>query len=118
MPFLPFMERRYKSVILTLHSIVILTLSSFPFHDPIQRHDDPSKQASRAQILKKAAEYIQSMRKKNSSHQQDIDDLRKQNKVLEEQSESLSDIALHYTRSAKKKKMDVEDATQSIVSLL
>lgn len=43
--------------------------------------------ASRAQILKKAAEYIQNMRRKNSVHQQDIDDLKKQNKVLEEQSE-------------------------------
>lgn len=43
------------------------------------------EKASRAQILKKAAEYIQTMRKKNTSHQQDIDDLRKQNKVLEEQ---------------------------------
>lgn len=41
--------------------------------------------ASRAQILKKAAEYIQMMRRKNTSHQQDIDDLKKQNKVLEEQ---------------------------------
>ncbi|GFX73646.1 protein max [Trichonephila clavipes] len=45
--------------------------------------------ASRAQILKKAADYIQSMRRKNSSHQQDIDDLKKQNKVLEEQIKAL-----------------------------
>ncbi|XP_067118317.1 protein max isoform X1 [Centruroides vittatus] len=43
------------------------------------------KTASRAQILKKAAEYIQFMRRKNSAHQQDIDDLKKQNKYLEEQ---------------------------------
>lgn len=42
--------------------------------------------ASRAQILKKAAEYIQFMRRKNNSHQQDIDDLKKQNLVLESQS--------------------------------
>ncbi|RWS00777.1 protein max-like isoform X1 [Dinothrombium tinctorium] len=41
--------------------------------------------ASRAQILKKAAEYIQLMRRKNSAHQQDIDDIKKQNKILEEQ---------------------------------
>lgn len=47
----------------------------------------PVRQASRAQILKKAAEYIQSMRRKNTSHQQDIEDLRKQNRVLEDQSE-------------------------------
>jgi len=43
------------------------------------------EKASRAQILKKAAEYIQAMRRKNSSHQQDIDDLKRQNKILEEQ---------------------------------
>lgn len=44
------------------------------------------EQASRAQILKKAAEYIQFMRKKNNSHQQDIEDLRRQNSLLEAQS--------------------------------
>ncbi|XP_031772139.1 protein max isoform X2 [Apis florea] len=43
------------------------------------------KVASRAQILKKAAEYIQFMRRKNSSHQQDIDDLKRQNSLLESQ---------------------------------
>lgn len=43
-------------------------------------------QASRAQILKKAAEYIQFMRKKNNSHQQDIEDLKRQNSLLEAQS--------------------------------
>ncbi|XP_045453344.1 protein max [Melitaea cinxia] len=43
------------------------------------------KVASRAQILKKAAEYIQFMRRKNNAHQQDIDDLRRQNNVLETQ---------------------------------
>ncbi|XP_023224366.1 protein max isoform X4 [Centruroides vittatus] len=47
------------------------------------------KTASRAQILKKAAEYIQFMRRKNSAHQQDIDDLKKQNKYLEEQIRTL-----------------------------
>ena len=43
-------------------------------------------QASRAQILKKAADYIEFMRRKNSAHQQDIDDLKKQNNLLESQS--------------------------------
>uniref|UniRef100_A0A182NFS9 Protein max n=1 Tax=Anopheles dirus TaxID=7168 RepID=A0A182NFS9_9DIPT len=43
------------------------------------------EKASRAQILKKAAEYIQFMRRKNNSHQQDIDDLRRQNNLLETQ---------------------------------
>ncbi|XP_023224367.1 protein max isoform X5 [Centruroides vittatus] len=47
------------------------------------------EKASRAQILKKAAEYIQFMRRKNSAHQQDIDDLKKQNKYLEEQIRTL-----------------------------
>lgn len=44
-------------------------------------------QASRAQILKKAADYIQFMRRKNAAHQQDIDDLKRQNLLLESQSE-------------------------------
>ncbi|XP_023935899.1 protein max isoform X2 [Bicyclus anynana] len=43
------------------------------------------KVASRAQILKKAAEYIQFMRRKNNAHQQDIDDLKRQNTILETQ---------------------------------
>lgn len=43
------------------------------------------KQASRAQILDKATEYIQYMRRKNHTHQQDIDDLKKQNALLEQQ---------------------------------
>ena len=45
-------------------------------------------QASRAQILNKATDYIQFMRRKNNSHQSDIDDLKKQNTTLEQQSES------------------------------
>jgi hypothetical protein len=44
-------------------------------------------QVSRALILKKAADYIQFMRRKNSAHQQDIDDLKRQNSLLESQSE-------------------------------
>jgi Max protein len=43
-------------------------------------------QASRAQILKKAAEYIDHMRRKNTNHQKDIDLLRKKNKLLEDKS--------------------------------
>ncbi|CAG9760225.1 unnamed protein product [Ceutorhynchus assimilis] len=43
------------------------------------------EKASRAQILKKAAEYIVFMRKKNCSHQQDIQDLKRQNSLLEGQ---------------------------------
>ncbi|XP_008481166.1 protein max isoform X2 [Diaphorina citri] len=47
------------------------------------------KVASRAQILKKAADYIQFMRRKNASHQQDIDDLKRQNAILEAQIRTL-----------------------------
>lgn len=43
------------------------------------------EKVSRAQILKKAADYIQFMRKKNHGHQEDIDDLKKQNSILEQQ---------------------------------
>lgn len=43
------------------------------------------QQASRAQILDKATEYIQYMRRKNHTHQQDIDDLKRQNALLEQQ---------------------------------
>lgn len=43
------------------------------------------EKASRAQILKKAAEYIQTMRKKNQTNQADIDELSRLNKMLEDQ---------------------------------
>ena len=46
--------------------------------------------------MKKAAEYIQVMRRKNSLHQQDIDDLKKQNKVLEEQSEYFKNTSISF----------------------
>ncbi|XP_014774612.1 protein max [Octopus bimaculoides] len=44
---------------------------------------------SRAQILKKAADYIQFMRTKNLGHQKDIEDLKKQNTYLEKQIRAL-----------------------------
>merc|ERR1712107_884453 len=40
---------------------------------------------SRAQILKKASEYIAFMRRKNSTHAYDIEDLKRQNQHLENQ---------------------------------
>uniref|UniRef100_A0A3P9K750 Protein max n=1 Tax=Oryzias latipes TaxID=8090 RepID=A0A3P9K750_ORYLA len=49
------------------------------------------EKASRAQILDKATEYIQFMRRKNHTHQQDIDDLKKQNALLEQQGSFESD---------------------------
>ncbi|XP_035472689.1 protein max isoform X11 [Scophthalmus maximus] len=51
----------------------------------LQGEKQSTKQASRAQILDKATEYIQYMRRKNHTHQQDIDDLRRQNALLEQQ---------------------------------
>lgn len=56
------------------------------------------KVASRAQILKKAAEYIQFMRRKNQVHQQDIDDLKKQNSVLESQIRQLERAKESFSR--------------------
>jgi len=50
---------------------------------------EKTKQSSRAQILKKAAEYIQFMRRKNSAHQHDIEDLKRQNHILESQIRAL-----------------------------
>ncbi|WAR18867.1 MAX-like protein [Mya arenaria] len=53
-----------------------------------QLHGEKVK-VSRAQILKKAADYITYMRRKNHSHQQDIDELKRHNTVLEQQIKSL-----------------------------
>ncbi|XP_060858567.1 protein max-like, partial [Metopolophium dirhodum] len=49
---------------------------------PTLRDETP---VSRAKILRKAAEYIQHMKKRNESHQQDIDNLNRQNDMLEYQ---------------------------------
>lgn len=43
------------------------------------------EKASRAQILKKTAECIQMMRRKIHSHQKDVEDIKKQNAILEAQ---------------------------------
>uniref|UniRef100_A0A4W5PZR9 Protein max n=1 Tax=Hucho hucho TaxID=62062 RepID=A0A4W5PZR9_9TELE len=53
----------------------------------LQGEKQSIKQASRAQILDKATDYIQYMRRKNHTHQQDIDDLKRQNALLEQQGE-------------------------------
>eukprot|EP00096_Caligus_rogercresseyi_P005213 TRINITY_DN2025_c0_g1_i1.p1 TRINITY_DN2025_c0_g1~~TRINITY_DN2025_c0_g1_i1.p1 ORF type:complete len:230 (-),score=99.00 TRINITY_DN2025_c0_g1_i1:392-1081(-) len=45
--------------------------------------------SSRAQILKKASDYICYMRKKTATHSEDIDDLKRQNMHLEEQIRAL-----------------------------
>ncbi|XP_015244345.1 protein max isoform X1 [Cyprinodon tularosa] len=56
------------------------------------RKHQSTKQASRAQILDKATEYIQYMRRKNHTHQQDIDDLKRQNALLEQQVRALEKV--------------------------
>lgn len=48
-----------------------------------------SRASSRAQILKKATEYIQFIRRKNNTHQEDIEDLKRQNSLLEQQIKTL-----------------------------
>lgn len=55
----------------------------------MQGNEKMSRASSRAQILKKATEYIQFMRRKNVTHQEDIDDLKKQNVLLEQQIRAL-----------------------------
>ncbi|XP_020483874.1 protein max isoform X2 [Labrus bergylta] len=57
-----------------------------------QKTHQSTKQASRAQILDKATEYIQYMRRKNHTHQQDIDDLKRQNALLEQQVRALEKV--------------------------
>jgi len=53
---------------------------------PTMHHGDKS---SRAQILKKASDYISFMRKKNASHQREIEELKSQNGHLEAQIRAL-----------------------------
>lgn len=67
------------------------------------------KVASRAQILKKAAEYIQFMRRKNSAHQQDIEDLKRQNSLLESQINCVSVRTLEKARVTGNFTMDTGD---------
>jgi len=50
------------------------------------------KPASRAKILRKAAEYIQHMKAKNKGHQEDIDSLNRENAMLEYQINQLQRI--------------------------
>ncbi|XP_004084927.1 protein max isoform X2 [Oryzias latipes] len=54
--------------------------------------EEARPKASRAQILDKATEYIQYMRRKNHTHQQDIDDLKRQNALLEQQVRALEKV--------------------------
>merc|ERR1712212_735603 len=55
----------------------------------MQGNEKMSRASSRAQILKRATEYIQFIRRKNTTHQEDIDDLKRQNSMLEQQIRTL-----------------------------
>lgn len=76
------------------------------------------KVASRAQILKKAADYIQFMRRKNVSHQQDIDDLKRQNNILESQIRTLERAKAtgNYAMESSELALDVSGSENSDVS--
>jgi len=50
------------------------------------------KPLTRAEILRKASEYIQYIKKKNEDHQQDIDNLNRQNAILEYQIKQLERV--------------------------
>ena len=62
-----------------MHKWLINTYAPIPINYPLQ--------SSRAQILKKASDYIDFMKKKIQCHQTDIEMLEKQNAVLETQCE-------------------------------
>lgn len=57
--------------------------------DSVPNMKGEKSKTSRAMILKKASDYIQYMKKKNSSHQQDIEDLKRQNQILDQQVRAL-----------------------------
>ncbi|XP_050297066.1 protein max [Anthonomus grandis grandis] len=71
------------------------------------------EKASRAQILKKAAEYIMFMRKKNNSHQQDIEDLKRQNSLLEAQIRTLENVKQTGVFDCDLEKDDMYDTEES-----
>jgi Max protein len=71
------------------------------------------EKSSRAQILKKASEYIGFMRKKNTAHQNDIEDLKRQNEILEEQILILERLKAERTRAAEAKAKMAEGSTRS-----
>ncbi|KAJ8378149.1 hypothetical protein AAFF_G00247870 [Aldrovandia affinis] len=74
------------------HSVLTGANHLLSSQDVMQVKQQSIKQASRAQILDKATEYIQYMRRKNHTHQQDIDDLKRQNALLEQQVRALEKV--------------------------
>ncbi|XP_031626543.1 protein max [Contarinia nasturtii] len=85
------------------------------------------KVASRAQILKKAAEYITFMKRKNQNHQSGNDDLKRQNSHLDQQIRQLerqltaageTDLLRneHHTSESDMSDIDDEESQVDIVS--
>ena len=72
----------FKTPSLQLKEKVKISVKLFP----INKNYGSQFQVSRAQILKKAADYIQFIRWENAANQQDIADLQHQNKCLKNQS--------------------------------
>ncbi|XP_019767566.1 protein max isoform X4 [Dendroctonus ponderosae] len=71
------------------------------------------EKASRAQILKKASDYILYMKKKNNSHQQDIHDLKRQNSLLGAQIRTLEKAKKSATFHSELSKCIIESDTES-----
>jgi len=76
---------------------------------PLLRGDKP---VSRAEILRKASEYIQFIKKKNDNHQQDIDNLNRQNAMLEYQIKQLERVKAtgNYTLQHSNLDLDVSES--------
>ena len=55
----------------------------------------------RAQILKKSSEYISYMKKKNAAHARDVEDLKGQNKHIEQQIKALEKAKTTGTKSSR-----------------
>lgn len=70
------------------------------------------EKSSRAQILNKATEYIQIMRTKNQSHQQDIEDLKRQNRLLEQQIQNLENSSKDMEPSSQEEVTEQDEGVQ------
>lgn len=66
--------------------VILKFLKYFLKHGVIDCDSQLPQQASRAQILKKTTECIQVMRRKIQANQKDVEDIKKQNAILEQQS--------------------------------
>ncbi|XP_039253844.1 protein max-like [Styela clava] len=70
------------------------------------------EKSSRAQILNKATDYIQLMKRKNVTHQQDIDDLKRQNRLLEQQIRELENSSRQFEQNGDTSELDSDESAQ------